>query len=563
MTPLSRRSRSICVVAAGLATAVLAMGCLGGVAKRFADREVYPILEQKQTDALGEARAFTIEKTEDPLADYLLQTAGRASDEFSTAGLQLSLLDSLALSVRNNRSYQTQKEALYLSALTLTEDRHDFSPIFSAFVSGNVTRQVQGTGPTAEPVRTGTLDTGLGLSLLLATGARVTFDLASSFVRAFGADPAETASGAFTASIVQPLLRGAGMRVALENLRQAERDVIYAVRDFARFEKDFVVARINEYFRVLQQLDAVKNAEASYNTLRYQRERSDAMAEAGRILVFEADQARQRELDASNRLITAKTRFVQDLDRWRINLGLPTDLNILPDSAELDRLQAEGLQPIDLDAETAVGVALVQRLDYQTVLQEAEDAERRLLVVENSLLPRLDVSASVTVPDEAGQNQPLDLDTGRRRWRIGADLEIPLDRKLERNSYRRALIQLERARRDAQDLHDAVVREVRSSFQDLQTARSTLEVQLASLRLAEQRVDSTIMFFDAGRSAVRDVLEAEDALTNARNAVTRTAIDYAIARLNFLVAIEALTIDDSGMWREVNRQHDVAISSSD
>src|SRR5262249_54078197 len=41
---------------------------------------------------------------------------------------------------------------------------------------------------------------------------------------------------------IQPLLRGAGQAVTLEGLTQAERNLLYAIRSFARFRKELYVA---------------------------------------------------------------------------------------------------------------------------------------------------------------------------------------------------------------------------------------------------------------------------------------------------------------------------------
>jgi len=41
--------------------------------------------------------------------------------------------------------------------------------------------------------------------------------------------------------ISQPLLRGGGMAVALEPLTQSERNLLYEVRRFGRFNKEFFV----------------------------------------------------------------------------------------------------------------------------------------------------------------------------------------------------------------------------------------------------------------------------------------------------------------------------------
>jgi outer membrane protein TolC len=531
-------------------------GCFGGMAKRLADKEVYPIIEQRRAEAVGETAPFTIESPEDPLVDEVL-TAGKAGDEFTTEGLQITLPDALALALLNSRDYQTQKENLYLVALNLTEERYEFSPMFSGTIAANLNRSASRIGNEVEPSRFGVIDTNLAVTKLFATGARVTLGLSNSFLRFYSAPPQESATGTIFAELVQPLLRGAGPTVTLENLRQAERDLIYSVRDFARFEKDFIVDRISEYYRLVQQLNVIANEEASFASLQLNLQQSRALSEAGRVSVLQVDQANQQVLIAENRVVVVKTSYLQALDDFKISLGLPTDLAVVPDPDQLEFLTEAGLEPMDLEMSEAVEVALARRYDLMTAQQEVEDAERRVKIAENALLPDLNLVANASIPDE-GQNQPLSFDGRLRRYQVGAELELPLNRKVERNNFRRALITLEREARDYTLQRDLVVQEVRSLYQDLLEARRSYEIQQENVALADRTLENARMQYEAGRIQVRDVLDAEIDLRDARNNLTAALIDYSVARLRVLVAMEALDIDDRGMWKEVKGDDDVA-----
>ena len=82
------------------------------------------------------------------------------------------------------------------------------------------------------------VDTNFGFTRNLAAGGQLLVDFANSLVYEFTGDT-QTVNSNFLISLVQPLLRGAGRKVRLESLTQAERDTLYAVRDFARFRKQF------------------------------------------------------------------------------------------------------------------------------------------------------------------------------------------------------------------------------------------------------------------------------------------------------------------------------------
>jgi hypothetical protein len=66
------------------------------------------------------------------------------------------------------------------------------------------------------------------------------------------------------ASINIPLLRGAGEFIAAESLTQAHRNLVYAVRDFEQYKRDFIVRIANSFLTVLQAGQRIINHEENY-----------------------------------------------------------------------------------------------------------------------------------------------------------------------------------------------------------------------------------------------------------------------------------------------------------
>jgi len=525
-------------------------GCFGNLATRLADREAYGIIEQKQAEALGHSDDFSIDAVPDSDLRGLSRDMEFFADEMTSGPVVISLSDALALSLKANREYRTRKELLYLSALDLTGERHEFSPIFSGQVTARAVRDDVGSGAIE---RFGEVLGDLAVTQIFATGARVTVGYATDMLHIWSSDPeVKAASGALSVSLVQPLLRNVGTLVTLENLRQAERDVIYEVRNFARFRQDFVIDRIGDYYRVLQALDAVDNEWRSYQRLRIGRERAEAMMEAERTANFQVDQARQDEIRARNRWIRAKTSYETSLDRFRIDLGMPTELHITADPHELEVLRERGPVKLGLSLQLAEQAALDGRLDFLTVKQLREDSHRRLEIAENSLLPVLDARVEYQLESGEDVNKPLKPEGSRRDYAGELSLELPLDRKGERNHYRRSQIRLERRKRDVEALRNEILAGVRRTYREVSESRESYEIQLKSRELADDRVNSVNMLLQAGREGVniRDRLEAEDALLEAENNVTRELVNYTIARLEFYHAIEQLEVDEQGNWHE-------------
>jgi hypothetical protein len=120
-----------------------------------------------------------------------------------------------------------------------------------------------------------------GVSMLLLGGGRLALQLTNNFFRFLNGSSNEEAGSILSASFTQPLWRGRGRDIAAEELTQAERDVLYDLRNFTRYRQEFVVKICKAYFSVLQQRDIVINNYQSYLNFKasYDRESSFAQKE--------------------------------------------------------------------------------------------------------------------------------------------------------------------------------------------------------------------------------------------------------------------------------------------
>ncbi len=531
--------------------AILA-GCSTKHYKQSADKEVYRILDRKRGLVEGSPTNFNIElEIRDPLAGLPRRDIALRAEEEPYLGeprsevppAVIGLIDAVGIAVRNNRDYRTRRENVYLSALSLTLDRYLWKPIFSGVLSGELAND--GDEETLSAAGT------FGFSQLLYAGGGLTLSIATDLLRFTTGDPREVAASVISLDIIQPLWRGFGRKIARENLTQAERDTLYAIREFERFRRTFAVDVATDYYRVLQQLDVVKNEWNNYRNLILNRERAEMLAEAGRRPNFERDQALQDELQAEDRLIRAREDYYQRLDNFKIQLGLPTDAAVELDRAELEKLEATGLAEPLLDREKSVREALSSRLDLMNASGRVADAERKIEVAKNNLGADVDLLLDAALETD-NRSKPLKFDRTRRS--VGLDIDLPLDRKEERNAFRSALITLEKRKRELSLLEDNIKLDVRQAWRDLDEARARNTIQRNSVELADKRVESTTLLLQAGRASTRDMLESQRAFVDARNNLTRTLVDFRVALLRLWRDTETLRIDEDGMWRENTRE---------
>lgn len=619
-----------------LLSLVLTCGLLAGLSagcnsatyyRQEADRVSYKLIEAKQREALGQAQPFTIERPADTLRrrlllDQGLQHVGSVSlgskdlepieqwpdDDYldstttqpwsdlplrTDRALQLIMMDALQVAARNSRRYQSRKEQVYQTALDLDLERDSFrytwagglDSLFSADLEEAVT--IDDDGETDQQTVAGKEHTGsIELSRRFKNGMSFTGLLGLDLVKLLTQDRTSSRGLFADASISIPLLRGSGKFVVTEPLTQAERDMVYAIYGFERFKRVFAVTIASDYLSVLQQLDQLHNAEENYRRLVSSTRRVRRLADAGRLPEIQVDQARQDELRSRNRWVSTGEAYKQQLDVFKILLGLPTDAAIELDPKELTRLaestgivleptttpepdqqapsadapielippSREGAGPLELDEDLAIVLALEKRLDLRTAVGRVYDLQRKVAVAADALRADLTLlgSGSIgerrTLGSSASADANLRLNEGRYSALIGLDL--PLERTAERNLYRNTLIGFEQSVRDVQELEDEVKLEVRNNLRDLLESRESLRIQAESVKVAKRRVASTGLFLRAGRAKVRDVLEAQEALISAQNALTSAVVRYRVAELSLQRDLGVLEVDENGLWRE-------------
>lgn len=194
-------------------------------------------------------------------------------------------------------------------------------------------------------------------------------------------------------------------------------------------------------------------------------------------------------------------------------------------------------------------VALVTRLDLYTQIDQILDAERKIVVAASGLKPRMDLLITSRVNSKDG-NRVSALDFQRHEYTAGIDLELPFDRKSERNNYRSALINLEVARRSADAFIDNVKLQVRNAWRSLEQANRDYEIDLISVELNEKRVEEEELLSELGQGVIRDLTEAQDALTRAQTALTGSLIAQRISLMEFWRDVGVLYVNDNGQWEK-------------
>lgn len=566
------------VVFTSLAVSVgLLTGCTGSYVKRRVDREVFGILKSK-TSRVPNAGDGLLDIT--PPASLKLDDLKSNSKTVEFLGDRahieknakvVSLADALGMAVNHNRTYLGEKETVYLTALDLTLARHQFAPIFSATGEGaQVETNVEKTitlpaapalpGLVAAPAVPKTVNTfiaehtltasgGVGFSALSRIGTRLAADLTTDFTRLFTGGRKDISNSNLAVTLAQPLLRGAGSLSVSEPLTQAERTVLYSIRDFTQYRKTFTIDVTTQYYRTLQARDAAKNAHFVYTSFKNILVAQSALVDANRSGRTKSSLGllQQAELSYRRRWISAVQNYEQSLDELKIQLGVPVKQPVILEQKDLDKLELID-PPGTLDE--AMETALITRLDLWNARDERDDAARRVKVAQRDLLPGLGLRADYTLTGDPGRKN-LNLDDKRRSYSVGLDVDLNLDQKPERNVLRAAQIDQQRAERSLVLAEENVRKAIRSSWRNLEVARKQYELAQESLALGEDRLQLEEALYEADRGSSRDLIDAQQDLVEARDQLTAALINHTLARIQLWKDIGILFIRKDGSWADV------------
>jgi hypothetical protein len=274
------------------------------------------------------------------------------------------------LAILNSRSFQDRREDLYLAALPVTLQRFSFVAQF--FAGESFFREWAGDN-TIDPGNRWGMTTAASMSKLFPTGALLLAQFANRLVIEMSGTAPKRVTLPSTASLdlTQPLLQGGGRAVTLEPLTQSERDLLYTVRAFARFRKLFhvdVAARGDLFATVpgggfiAQRLTLSGQAPAqgylpTLLSAALTTNRRNNVSELERIITFyrqlqgggdvsplQTSQVENQLLNSRVQLLQQEQDLIDGLDRFKLQLGVPTDLPLELDDGPIRSLTQQLLK---------------------------------------------------------------------------------------------------------------------------------------------------------------------------------------------------------------------------
>ncbi|MBB2149728.1 TolC family protein [Pedobacter gandavensis] len=243
-----------------------------------------------------------------------------------------------------------------------------------------------------------------------------------------------------------------------------------------------------------------------------------------------------------------------DVDRIKVNL---TNLETRREQTSNAIVQLENQLKFSMGmpVETVINLPKTE-LDHNPILPKFSDSvnvenrtEMKLLNIQKDLLtlqrkayvaeyyPTLALSANYSY---TGQSDKFDLfSNGQAFWygasAVGLTLKVPIFNGFAtRSRVRQADVDLKKATEDRRETRNALNLSYENAKIQLKNSVNTINSQRANVLLAQEIYNSTQNNYNNGLAALTDLLDTENALTEAQNSYTQALLNYKIAEIQLI-----------------------------
>ncbi|MCU0871673.1 MAG: TolC family protein [Pirellulaceae bacterium] len=223
---------------------------------------------------------------------------------------------------------------------------------------------------------------------------------------------------------------------------------------------------------------------------------------------------------------------------------------LIAQSQELLTREAGGLAPVEVEVDEAMLTALTLRYDLMNQRESLADAWRDIKFRGDDLKSVLNLQASQQLRTRRTSGQPFKADSDTQ---VAITFDAPLNRRAQRNDFRKSLIDYNAGLRTLMQAEDDVKLEVRDRLRQLALDQEQYRIAVASTALAYERRISTRLQLRLGVENIRveDVLDAQRAYTQSLNKLAGSHIDYVLDRIGLFLDLELLEVDESGVWPQL------------
>ena len=342
-------------------------------------------------------------------------------------------------------------------------------------------------------------------------------------------------------SVVQPLLKGAGLGYNRSIIQIARLDSDIAMQEFIRQSQSHLLEITRTYWALYAaRITYLQKARLVDDTARVTDElRARQKVDAGQSQLFRAESAlASRRSD----LVRSEAAVRNAQDRLRALTNDPTLLGDL--NSELIPRDRLVLNASSFDAQSAAEAALQTRPEITQAFLQLRAATIREKMQRNEILPELNLVLQGSLgglnAGNYGQAYSRQYDTGSPSFGAGFVFSIPLENNIGRARLERRRLELRQQLDQLRTTIDTVLVEVRISAREVATAYRETQAKYAAVKAFTEDLE-TLQARKSLQAIGEDMLmasylstllDSQDRRANAEEEFIRAAANYQIAIVN-------------------------------
>jgi hypothetical protein len=275
----------------------------------------------------------------------------------------------------------------------------------------------------------------------------------------------------------------------------------------------------------------------------------------------------QRRLERNN-LFRTVARAAEFILVWPRNERLAHVFELWP---SLPPVPLGDLDLLTADAEeaqaAAVQTALRNRWDYMNGQAQLVDAWRQIRVTANALMGVATVSYLLSSQTPPNSLHALAFNPQTTNQELILNTQLPLVRMSQRNAYRTALINFQRARRGLQSLEDNIASQLRFDVRQLHLFAENYKIQQKVLASLYSQVENSLEQIAAptdptaltvsgtqgqanAAALTQQYLGALQSLNGAQTRIYDIWLSYLTTRMQLYLDLELLPLNSRGVWTD-------------
>ena len=441
----------------------------------------------------------------------------------ATASAPLTLDECVQRALQHGFDIEIQRYNPSMAKDAVDIARGGFDPTLSL----NGTQSHSNTGPEGPfvGIKNDARDARFSVNELLKTGTtvNVSTDLSRS-----ATNPASFTSfynpvynSDLTVTVIQPLLRGAGIAVTTAALNRAKIGLTRAGFDFQAQALNIVQQTESDYYALVYAREQLRVYRVSLDLANKLLEEAQAKKTVGTATDIDVLQAQVNVENTRSNVISAEKAVKDSSDALLALIGR-FELDTMLGDTKFEDLPAQ--LPV---TESSYQLALHHQPDYISAKMQLDQMQLDLAVAKNALKPTVNVDGILGFNGNRGSTYDAFNSMANRdgnSWEVDLTVSYPWGRVSDKGRYRQSLSLLNQQTLAIHQLEQSILVQVRSAVRAVETNSEKVKIAALAAQFSAREYDLENARFTAGLVTSRDVLQTQSDLETARVAEMQARI---------------------------------------